>query len=170
MKLIYTLTLADFKAAFRLHRRQTLLRRLGIYTWPIVTIVCFLIAFSSNVNSFLFSESFGFGSASLVLSLGLPIHRSYNVRKCYRQHFPRTRTEQTTTTDIDEERVLGLIPGVSETKYFWNGILAFAQDEKVTLFYVRKSAFVFFPTYSMTPAQRAELNDLVARRVVRSKP
>ncbi len=169
MKLSYTLVLADFKAAFRLHRRQMFLRRLGIIVWPIVAIVCFVIALSTNVNSFLYSESIAIGFASLVLSIGLPILRFVNVRKCYRQHFPRTRTEQTTTSVIDEEGVLGIIPGVSENRYFWNGIVGFAQDERVTLFYVRRSAFAFFPTFIMTPAQRCELNDLVARQVVRKQ-
>ncbi len=57
-----------------------------------------------------------------------------------------------------------------EMKYFWEGIVDFAQDEKSTLFYTSNDAFLFLPTQAMTKAQRAELNDLIARHVTRKKP
>ena len=48
--------------------------------------------------------------------------------------------------------------------------MGFAQDEKMTLLYVFKDRFLMFPTAALSPDQRSELGDLVARHVVRSKP
>jgi len=46
--------------------------------------------------------------------------------------------------DLDDERVISTIPGTVEGKYFWTGILGFAQDEKMILLYIRKNMFLFF--------------------------
>jgi hypothetical protein len=170
MKLAYKLTLADVKAAFRLHRRQTLVRRCGWLFWIVLTVACFTVAHFASVPSELFAQSSSIGMGALVIAVGLPISRFYNVRKCYRQHFPKARTGELTTTEIDDEQIVGVIPGVSETKRPWKAIVAFAQDNEVTLFYVRKSAFVFLPTSAMSPAQRSELDDLVARHLPKGKP
>jgi purine-cytosine permease-like protein len=169
MQLSYTLSLADFKAAFQFHRRQAFLRRISAYLWPSAAAICFVTAFSFDVNSSQFSGFFSIGSGLLVIAIGLPISQIYNVRKCYQQHYPSRRTEQVTTTEINDEYILSLIPGVSETKYFWVGIVAFAQNEKATLFYVRKNTFLFIPTRTMSPSQRMELNELVARNLLRKQ-
>jgi hypothetical protein len=71
---------------------------------------------------------------------------------------------------MDDDRILSGLPGVSEEKYFWNAIVGFAQDRKMTLLYLDKDKFLLFPTYALSPEQRAELNDLVARYVVKRKP
>lgn len=170
MKLTYKLTLANVRAAFRFHRHQTLLRRLSWPFWIVLTVACFTVAHFSSVPSEMFAQSSSIGMGSFVIATGLPIMRFYNVRKCYQQHFPRSRTEDFTTTEIDDEQIVSIIPGVSETKRPWKAIMAFTQNEKVTLLYVRKNAFVFFPTSAMSPEQRNEFNDLVARHLPKGRP
>jgi hypothetical protein len=83
---------------------------------------------------------------------------------------PPSCTDRIISIDIDNERVVSSIPEVSEGKFFWNAIVDFAQDEKVTLLYIRKRAFIFFPTSVLSPDQHTELNDLIARHVVKGKP
>jgi hypothetical protein len=60
-------------------------------------------------------------------------------------------------------------PGLSETKVLWQAIDRFAQNEKVTMLYIAEMRFIYFPTRSLSDAQRTELNDLVARHVVRKQ-
>jgi hypothetical protein len=59
------------------------------------------------------------------------------------------------------------MPGSSEAKLLWNAIVRFAQDEKITLFYLTELRFLFVPTIVFSTEQRAELSDLVARHVVK---
>jgi len=105
----------------------------------------------------------------LWLTIYLPAWQAYAMRKCFKQIFPPGRTDGSSSIDIDADRIVSTVPGVSEGKFFWTGIVAVAQDEKVTLLYIRKHAFLFFPTQAMSPAQRNELNDLVARHLPKVK-
>jgi hypothetical protein len=106
---------------------------------------------------------------AFLISLGLPLTRYFAVRKQFKNTFPHAQTSQDLLIDIDDERIISTVPGTGEGKYFWTAILEFAQDEKVTLLYPRKNMFLLVPTQAMSPAQRAELNDLVARHLVRNQ-
>jgi hypothetical protein len=79
--------------------------------------------------------------------------------------FPFNTTETLLTIDIDEERIVSVMSGLSESKILWNAVVKFAQNEKVTLIYLAEIRFLFIPTSAFTPEQRAELNELVARHV-----
>jgi hypothetical protein len=72
--------------------------------------------------------------------------------------------------EIDDSGISTGIPGVSESKYSWEGIVASAQNERATLLYLGPARFLFFPTRVMSPDQRAELDDLIARHIVKRKP
>jgi hypothetical protein len=176
MQLTYTLTLADYKAAQRLHTRQKFSRQFIFCLWfvvvPILAVTGLALFFFLDVSKItrLAPLYFGAECALLWLAVYLPAWRAYAVRKCFKQMFSPARTDRSSSIDIDDDRIISTVPGVSEGRFFWNAILAFAQDEKVTLFYIRKNAFLFLPTCIMSPAQRTELNDLVARHVVRKQP
>jgi hypothetical protein len=106
----------------------------------------------------------------LWIAVYLPAWRAYTIRKCFKQIFSPARTDRNSLIDIDADRIISTVPGVSEGRFFWNAILAFAQDEKITLLYIRKNAFLFFPTPAMSPTQQTELSDLVVRHGVKRKP
>ena len=167
MKLSYTLTLADYKAALRLHRCQSIVRCLTMFIYPVLTILflCTTLHFKSNTVAF--GEFFALGQCSLLLSIATPIARYLKRRKYFKNIFPPARTEKESSIDIDKERILTGIPGVCEVKFFWCGILEFAQNDKITMLYVETDRFLFFPTSAMSLAQRTELNELVARNVAR---
>ena len=169
MKVEYTLTLADFKAARRLHRGQKLSRRVGPYICPILTVVCLVgaIVFSETRRSELFAQCFGLGAGALVCSIGLPIQRFFNIRRSFKRLFPPGQTDRTSSMDIDDDRILRQLYGVSELKVLWTGVFAFAQDKKITMFYTNKDCFLLFPTQIMSSAQRTELKNLVARNMVK---
>jgi hypothetical protein len=172
MQLTYTLTLADFKAAQQLHIRQKLSRRIKFIVSyraiPILTAALWLasIVFLLSGETKPLMALIPFDAGMPIIAIGLPICRFYNMRKCFKQLFPPTRTDRSSSIDIDEDRIFSGVPGVSEGKIFWTGVLAFAQDEKITLLYIAETRFLFFPTAALSPEQRTDLNDLVKRKIV----
>jgi hypothetical protein len=99
----------------------------------------------------------------------LPLLYLYSTKKQFRNIFPHSRTDLPLTIDIDDERIITEMPGFSEGKIFWNAIVEFVQNDKITLFYLAKSRFIFVPTKVFSKEQRTELSDLVARHVVKRK-
>jgi len=176
MKLEFTLTFSDYKSALRLYRRQTLRRRLAFIFWGIAVPILAVIGLAAFVFLNLFHITryaailFGIESGLLTFTILNPIARYYRMRKCFKQLFPPTHTDRTSTLEINDQHLLSAIPGVSEGKFFWNAIVDFAQDERITLIYVAKARFLFVPTTAMTPDQRVELVNLISRHVAKRLP
>lgn len=169
MKLEFTLTLADFKAAFRLHRRQTLVRRMGAFAWPILTVVCFGVALFSNPKSELFAQTFALGVGCLWLTVFLPIARRIIVFRSFRRVVPNGLHQQRCFATVDDQHVVTGVQGLFELNYYWKGVTGFAQDKRMTLFYTSKCSFLFFPTNALSSEQFAELNGIVSRNMIRRK-
>lgn len=171
MKLAYTLTLADYKAAQRLHIRRKITRRVLFYLYPIMTAIASIGAlFGLICGNVVLSEIFlPLVAGGLACSICVEIGRFYGIRKCFKQLFHPARTDRNSSLDIDDERIVSAVPGVSEGKFFWSAILEFAQDEKITLLYVAEKRFLFFPTSALSPDQRVELDALIARNMVRKE-
>lgn len=170
MKLTYTLTLDDYKAAQVLHRRQKFTRQLAVWIWPALTLsgLAAMVTFTLTNHSELFADSIALTGGALFITIFMPCARWYALRKCFKQLFPPTRTDRSSAIDIDDERILSAVPGVSEGKIFWRGLLQFAQSEKVTMLYISEIRFIFFPTSVLTPEQREELKEMVKRHGVKS--
>jgi len=132
MKLSYTLTLADYIAATRLHRMQTLGRRLTFallyFGLPILAVAGMIIIILSKMSGRLeLAPSFLFAEAVLIfLSIALPLARILDLRICFKRIFLNPKAVPTITANIDEECICTEIPGVNEGKFFWNAILRFA--------------------------------------------
>jgi hypothetical protein len=176
MQLTYTLTLADYKAALRLHRRQKLTRRASFLFWyvaiPVSSIIALIAAvvLSTTAQTEWFARCLATGVGLLWLSIIMPFLRMITIRQGFRRIFPATATDRTGTIDINDDRIISGMPGISEGKFFWPGILAFAQDEKITLLYIDKNRFLLFPTYLLSPGQRSELSAMVDKHLVRKMP
>jgi hypothetical protein len=173
MQLTYELTLADYKAALRLHRRQKLNRRIAEFVWfRFMPIICsmmlvFELFMGFTQKTFFSQNPPGLLVVPLVFLL-LPAIRSRFVRSQFNQLF--SPSARNLSIDIDDERIVCVNPGSSESRFLWHIVLEFAQDEKITMLYIHKLRFLFFPTSAMSVEQRAELNDLVARHVTKRKP
>ena len=169
MKLSYILTLADFKAARCLHRRQRLTRQIMRFIWPTLLVVFFIgaIISSGNPHSQLFSQCLALSAGSLVMSIGMPISQFFNVRRSFNRLFPPNQKDRTSTIDIDDERIVRELSEASEFKVLWSAIYDFAEDMHVSLLYTNKDCFLIIPARSMSPAQRTELDRFVARNLVR---
>jgi hypothetical protein len=138
--------------------------------WPALVLIALagMVAFRLTHHSELFADSLAVACGALFLTIWMPIGRWYALRKCFKQLFPPARTERSSALDIDDERVLSVIPGVSEGKILWQGIWHFAQNDIVTMLYIGESRFLFFPTAVLTPEQREELKGVVKRHGVKS--
>lgn len=170
MKLTYTLTLDDYKAAQVLHRRQKFTRQLAVWIWPALTLLglAAMVAFTLTDHSELFVDSLAVTAGALFITVWMLAARWYLLRKCFKQLFPPTRIDRSSAIDIDDEQILSAVPGVSEGKIFWQGLLQFAQNNKVTMLYISELRFIFFPTSVLTLEQREELKELVKRHGVKS--
>lgn len=169
MRLQYTLTLKDYKAAFRLHRRRKISRRLSSWIGPIllvVGIVGFVICSVTN-NRPLAAQAAALTAGSLVFTLGIPISRSWNIRRSFNRLFPSGEKDRISRIVIEDQGICRELSGVAELKLLWSGIYDFAQDERITLLYTNKDCFLLWPTALMSAEQRAELNELVTLHLVK---
>ena len=169
MNLSYTLSLQDYQAALKLHRRLKFTRRAGPFIWPVlllVSAVVFVFASLHNDNE-LAAYAIAIGAGSLTGTVLLPVLRIWNTRRCFKQIFSPSQLDRTIRLDIDHERILSVIPGHSEGKIFWPAVHRFAQNDRATLIYLAERKFLFFPTSALSPGERSELANLVAQKGVK---
>jgi len=176
VKLTYTLTLADFKAGIRLHKRQKLGRRIHFFVYDVLIPLLGALALLSMITAYLSGEkellddvhlTFATIVAIAVLTIAI---RALRVRKAYKELFPPGRLDRNWSMEIDDEGILYSIRGVVEGRVLWSGILSVAQDDRIISIYISEIQYLSIPSPAMSSEQRAELNDLVARHVVKKKP
>ena len=183
MKIEYALTFADYRAAMRLIRRRIVGRMVEYIVLERVIPLLAIIVLAATIlfaprwnghpaitSSRFFIILLNLEPFFLTISIFALAGRFFGERKNFKSNFPSARTDRNSHIDIDDERIVTGIPGVSETKYTWAGIRAFIQDERITMFYVDRGRFVMIPTPALSRAQHTELDDLVARHAVRRKP
>jgi YcxB-like protein len=167
MRLEFTITLQDYKAALRLHRKQKLIRRVFPWIWPSLFTIC-LATFAwaaANNSQIVATQAIALGGGSLTATIALPILRFINTRRCYMRMFPPTRTGRMTFIEINDQGIVEENPGTEEIRLPWSGVLDFVQNEKVTMVYINSVRFFLFPTTALTPEQRSALSGLVACHV-----
>jgi len=177
LKLIYTLTLADYQAAQRLHWRQTLSRRaIGfLLFWCLPALGCSIALLAGKMMGIFLTEFsvryvllFGFVLGLLINSV---LARIIQKPQMFRKQFERKfcPDQRSGSIEIEDGGVSSAILGTDVVSFQWHTFIGFAQDDKMTLLYLAKNRFLLFPTTAMTPAQRTELNDLVARYLPKRK-
>lgn len=169
MKLEYTLTLRDFKEALKLHRHQRFARSVVPWIGPIlllVSLTCFIV-FSVKKDLEFSAQALAVLAGALVVTIGTPIARFISLRKSYNRLFPANREDRRSFLEIDDEGILRKLSGVSELKVHWSGVFDFVQNEKITMLYTNRDCFLLFPTQVMSSTQRAELNELIGRHLVK---
>jgi hypothetical protein len=101
------------------------------------------------------------------MTIAFPLLRLVLTRRGYKQMFPPTRSGRTSTIEINDQKIIEENPGTEEVRLPWAGVMGFTQNDRITLIYINDRRFFLFPTTALSPAQRTELNDLVARHVVK---
>jgi len=174
MKLVYSLTLNDWKSAIRLHMSRKLGRRihLAIYRFLIPILAALglgyiLIAFSNGQTDV--SDAFVGAVAGLIaLTILLPIVRELRIRKSFKGMLPFSGTGPGYSLDLNNECIISSRPGIGEARYVWSGICGIAQSDKVILLYLSEILFIPIPTHALSADLRTELNELIARNVTRN--
>ena len=170
MKIEFTLTFDTFKAAYALYQKRRPSVRLmfpisiGILAAGILGAV---LIDESGPYGWLAPLSAGAIGGGLVGTILLPLVRIYAVRRAFRNFLPKPVSGRALSFEIDDDQIRSLVPGVGLGEIQWSAIYGFAQNEKVTLLYLTKSRFYFFPTTALTPEQRAELNTIIDRHGVK---
>lgn len=170
MKYQYTLTTADYRAALALYVKQKWTRRAGNFFMSWFLPFCGLMTLSYEAY-LMFKGQLSFvndQSWKLVIPFVLlivPLSQWNLVRKQFKLMFPSEN--RTLTIDIDDERIHVVNPGTSESTFTWNGILSFAQDEKIAILFVAKGRFLFFPTQGLSSEQQTQLLELTNRHLPR---
>jgi hypothetical protein len=169
MKFEFTVTIEDYKAALRLHRGRKLSRRIFLWIGPslfLISLILF-VAGSLSKNTPVLTQAIVLAAWSLCVTIAFPILRFATTRRGYQQMFPPTRSSRTSTIEINDQKIIEENPGTEEIRLPWTGVMDFIQNERVTMIYMGTNRFFLFPTSALSPAQRAELNDFVARHVVK---
>ncbi len=169
MRFEFTITLDDYKAALKLHRRRKISRRIFPWIGPLLFLISLVlfVAGSLNMNQEVLMQAIVLAAWSLLVTIAFPLLRLAMTRRGYKQMFPPTRSGRTSTIEIDDQRIVEENPGTEEVRLPWTGVMGFVQDERVTLIYINACRFFLFPTSGLSSTQRVELNDLVARHVVK---
>jgi hypothetical protein len=166
MNATYSVTLEDYEASIRLHRRLKLSRRLSFAFWyfvlPILAVggaLAFTFLDMSKLTR-LAPLLFGVEAALVWLSLFLPIMRFINVRRSFKRVFRPKGQDKSIEIEVTNECIRSVIQGVSEGKFFWNEDMALEQDDKVILIYVAKKRFVPIPASALSVTQQQELRSI----------
>jgi hypothetical protein len=108
--------------------------------------------------------------ASLV---SIPIHFVFDKWKFsnwFRNNFsPDLQKESYSSSATDQGLIVAKLDSI-ETRVAWNAITDFRQDEVITIMYLSSDNCFYLPTKSMNPEQRAELDNLISRHVIKRKP
>jgi hypothetical protein len=175
MNLTYVPTIKDYRAGLRLHYRQKLTRRivhfLGLWMLPLFIL---LMSTPTIYDKLTQPEEhlggFGWLTIAVASSFMVPLLQYYGVKKQFNRAFPLQQTVGGISIEVNNDRIVFTIPGISVGTYYWTGITESAQDERITLLYTGKNRFMMFPTQALSADQRTELNDLVTRHVTARKP
>ncbi|MGA7339743.1 MAG: YcxB family protein [Terracidiphilus sp.] len=167
MKIEYELTLADFKAARALHRRQKFSRRLIPWAGPILLVISVIGFVVGSVihNMQLASQSFALAVGALVFTIGIPVSNALGVRRSYSQLFHAGKSDRRSVLEINDEFISRRLTGMSELKVLWSGVYDVIQDKKIALIYTNKDCFLIIPMRARTPDEHNELTSLVARHL-----
>ena len=169
MKFEYSLTPQDYRAAFKLHRRQKLSRRIVPWIGPLIllTAVITFVVSSLYKNLELAAQSLAWAAGAVVFSIGIPVSRYINLRKSYTRLFPPGHRDRTSLIEIDDQGIRRSLSGTSELNLLWGEVYDFIQDNNVCMIYTNKDCFLILPTKIMSREDRTSLNEIVTRHLVR---
>jgi hypothetical protein len=171
MRLEYTLTLADYQAAQYLHWHQTPARRfIHFFVYHGIPVLlaasACTVAKRFGIFGLRISYSLEFISSGAIAALYVTVTAKGREIKRYIKRFESKYppNERTALLEVDGSGILGCL-GSDKESFEWSSIICAAQDERITLLYIAKNRFLFFPTTAMGSEERAELDRLVAEHL-----
>jgi len=163
MRYEYTLTYKDYLDAQKLYRSHVWTAALSYYVWiwavPIIGLTLALSWFvtMSGYSLEWLASMAGFAGVGIWLGLFIPAARVYTIRKCWKRLLPESVPKSTKTSiavefEMTEDQVISVLPGRSEGRFFWTALFDLAEDDKLTLLFIKKRQFLFIPLRALDEA------------------
>ena len=170
----YVTTYQTYMDAQRLYLRHRpwAAARYYLFVWALpigglFATVPFLLGLLTHDRSDSMATYAGIAAAGAWFALFIPLTRWFSVRRAWRSTVPKEREGNPVTIEFTADEVISTIPGQSQGRFFWPAILDFAQNDRITLLFIRKKLFLFIPTPAIPPEQwtevRAKLSPLLKR-------
>jgi hypothetical protein len=171
MKLTYTLTLDDYKAAEKLHISQRLGRRIGYWLMyvgiPILAVLGLIGFYAFNIGA-TSDLSLGYSIIEVILisqAIFIPIERSKRLSRPLRAKTSKGEVGAVRLLEIDDDKILSGIPDVAKTELAWDAIVTSVHNENVAMLYLNDKDFILIPIRAFTPSERTGFLGFVARHV-----
>jgi hypothetical protein len=169
MKIEYTVTLADYMAARRLHRQNRpalfLAYFFAVRCIPVLGLL--LAAFSIH---FILNSARGYSLIGPIAFILLMLTSPFWERFLANGKFSRiSQPAAMRSIEVDNnENLILLWPGRSgEKKIPWANFIDFRCDRQISLLYMKKNRFLFIPTRMLSKAQRDEFNEIIGRHIAK---
>lgn len=171
MRLTYTLTQEDFKAAQDLYMRRSFGRwMVWVLTSRAVPGLALVCAGGAAVFFWLdrrgpFIACLAAFAVLVVFMIVIPAARSADVRKRYRTLFPSPDTDRSATIEIGDEKIVWIVPGAREQKIVWTEIEQIVEDAKISLICIAGGGYFPFPGYGLMREEREDLGAMIERHL-----
>lgn len=166
MKLEYILTLDDYGAAMKLHRRQKNSTRIRFFVLyrvvPVLSIAGLVLMSALDVRPQVTSP-ISFGIALLWLGVMLFLAPYYEVREGFKRFCRGGQAAPRSLVYIDDEGIRTEVPEKSETKTLWSGFVSCAGNDSILMFYFNENCFLLIPVREISAEQRKEVDGLLTR-------
>ncbi len=167
MRITYQTTVADHRAAYRMYQSKNIFLRYDQILWPAVAFFFLVVILITDHRSELNKLAQALVIAPIWFSLGLPLIRRYNAAGTYRAAYGKSPKSPELITEITSDRIVDIAPGQAESIYEWSSVIGFGQNSRITVFYMKTSNLVFFPTSALSPDQRVELDGLISKNGIK---
>jgi hypothetical protein len=169
----YSFTSKELKAVWNAFRGYNTISIANAHVWyiaaPSISLLLLLLGAYSEI--IWLQEQ---GRVLLFSSLvSIPIHFVFNKWKFntwLKNNFSLILENERYSISANDEGLVVAKRDSVESRVDWTAIKKVVQNEVITIMYLSRDACFYFPTKSMNPSQRAELNDLIACHVTRKKP
>ena len=173
----YVMSFEDFRNAQNLyfrHRRAAGIRlRLWLYGLPALAVALVIadVYLRRSRDPDAYDPLLGAVVFFVILSVWVIGSRRWQLRRCFKRILPPGQAKEALVQfDFDDQGVVSSIPGRSEGRFFWAGILDYVEDDEMALLFVRKKNFLFVPKRAMDDPAWERLRAYVRQHGIGNNP
>ena len=166
----YVLRKEDFLDAQRLYRKHNRRAALSYYLWiwivPVLGL-CLVLAYSAAVitrRADLMQQLMPAAAAGAWFAIFVPIMRWWQIRKLWKASLDPVADGKPVTLQFDNEQLISAIPGKSEGRFFWTALVDYAEDDRLTMLFIRKKRFLYIPKHALPESAWAQIRELATNR------
>jgi len=173
MRVEYELTYGDSKAAYYAYRHRKrsymVLDFIFFKLVPLTTVIIFLISFVQGRHGKFNPWIFNLAPLLIAMTAATFVDRVFKLRHQQRNMFPAGAPDRKMIVDVNEDSIVTSIPGAIKTEYSWASVSLCLSSRLVNLLYVSPERFILIPNRVLTPEEKASLDEIIARKKIRTK-